>query len=167
VGKRKSGSTIGSPRSQERKQAEKEARRQKRRTQRVLRGTLLAAVVLALGGGMIYAAQQRAAREYDLTVIGSGVPAVVQVHDVTCPFCNDLRANVRAIEGEFDADELHLKIADIATEEGLRFAARHTEQRRVTLLYFDGAGQLTDVQSGVRTPEELRDAFRAHIEADR
>lgn len=74
---------------------------------------------------------------------------------------------MRAIAGEFDPAELHLKIADVGTADGLAFAAEYTDQRRVTLLYFDGAGRLTDVQSGLRTLQELRQAFRAHIAGNR
>jgi hypothetical protein len=102
-------------------------------------------------------------RVHDLTPVGGGVPAVVQVHDITCPICSELRANVASIEDEFSEDDLLIRVADIATDEGLAFARRYTANRRVTLLYFDGEGNLVDERVGLRTPDELRREFSQHI----
>jgi hypothetical protein len=127
----------------------------------VIGGVVLTGAVIAVLG-LVALQRGRAERLHDLDIVGRGVPAVVQVHDITCPVCSELRANVRSIEDEFDEESLVIRVADVATAEGLAFARRYTDQRRVTLLYFDGDGDLVDVQSGLQTPGELRLSFSAH-----
>lgn len=159
----RNGGGSGSPQTIERKKAEKAERAQRRKRARTLRAAAIVAVIVLAGGGVLFAVNARSDQLHDLSAIGRGVPAVVQVHDVTCPICTQLRANIRGIEGEFGDDELVIRVADVADENGLAFAARYTDQRRVTLLYFDATGRLTDVQSGLQTEDELRRSFRAHI----
>ena len=121
------------------------------------------ALIIAAGSSALYAYNQRENTVRDLSLVGTGVPAVVQVHDVTCPVCRELRSNVNRIDNEFSDDELLIRIADISTTEGNTFARRYTTARRVTLLFIDGDGDLVDVQTGVQSEDALRRAFRQHI----
>lgn len=124
-----------------------------------------AAIVAVAAVVLIAASSRRAARAHDLSQIGTGVPAVVQVHDVTCPICTDLRANVRRIERDYDDETLLVRVADIRDDDGLAFAARYTDQRRQTLLFLDGEGNLVDQRVGLLEVESLRTLFDAHAEA--
>jgi hypothetical protein len=124
---------------------------------------VIVAVVLAVGVVATIAAAERSEEQLrDLTAVGRGVPAIVQVHDTTCPVCSQLRANIERIEDEFSDDELVIRVADVHSDDGLRFVGRYTSQRRVTLLFFDGDGELTDIQTGLQPVSQLRDAFEAH-----
>lgn len=148
--------------NQARKKQAKAERKRRRKRRRVLIGigaAMLVAAGIVLAIVLSAAAENRA---YDLTGIGEGVPAVVQVHDVTCPICSELRDNVRSIAGDFSDDELLIRVADIHTEEGLAFAARYTSERRRTLLFLDGDGALLDVQTGLQDVAALRRSFEAH-----
>lgn len=137
------------------RKAEKQAR--KRTRTRLMIGGFLAVIVLTVG--TIVLAQQLQARSFrDLSVVGSGTPAVVQVHDRTCPVCTSLLNTVRQVSREFDDDELHVRVAELHTDVGAAFALRHNAGR-VTLLLFDGDGNLVDRQSGDRHPDDLRDSF--------
>lgn len=159
-GKPRSG--AGSPATLARKKAEKADRLAKRRRNRILLA-VAAVVVVAAVLGLIFGlmdSRERAVR--DLSAIGKGVPAVVQVHDTTCPICTELRRTVGGIQGEFSDEDLLIRVADVHTEEGLAFAARYTAERRVTLLYLDGNGELVTIQSGARDADALRRDFRLH-----
>lgn len=153
---------AGSPLNRERQREARKQRARARRRRRVVFG--VAGVVLAFGAvAAVFAVMNvQDRRAGDLSLVGNGVPAVVQVHDIACPVCNELRDNVQSIEDEFSDDDLVIRVADIATDEGLAFARRHTANRRVTLLFLDGDGNLVDEQVGLRSPEELRVAFVAH-----
>jgi hypothetical protein len=59
----------------------------------------------------------------DLSVIGKGVPTVVQEHDPGCSLCNQLRSIASAAAERF-GDRLLYRIADINTPEG-----RHLQRR--------------------------------------
>ncbi len=157
-GKHSSGSPITRERQRD---AHKQRARARRRRRVVFAG---AAVVLGIGTvvAVIAVANGRGTRSHDLSSVGTGVPAVVQVHDITCPVCSELRANVESIEDEFSDEELVIRVADIATDEGLAFARQHTTNRRVTLLFLDGDGTLVDERVGLRSSQELREAFIAH-----
>ena len=164
--KARKSSQHGSPQTLEKRRAEKALRGRRRRRKRLVRvGAILALIVVA-GSGALYAYNQRENRVRDLALVGTGVPAVVQVHDVTCPVCRELRSSINRIDEEFSDDELLIRIADISTTEGNTFARRYTTARRVTLLFIDGDGELVDVQTGVQSEEALRRAFRQHIEGN-
>jgi len=156
----------GFPSTIAKKRDEKQKRAQGRRRNQALLAGAIAALVLT-GVGFAVGGLNRAERRVrDLSLIGNGVPAVVQVHDTTCPICSELRANVKRIEREFDDDELLIRIADIHDDDGLAFAARHTAERRVTLLFLDGEGGLVDTQTGVQEPDALRRVFALHAAGD-
>ena len=95
---------------------------------------------------------------HDLSVIGNGVPTVIQVHDTGCQLCQKLRDNVNAVKGEF-RDRIQFRIADIHTAEG-RALASHYDVPHVTLLLFDSKGELVTTLHGVREPESLRPSFK-------
>ncbi len=153
---------TGAPETHARKRAEKKRRAAVRRRNR-LTGIAIVTVLLAAGVVATIAAVEGSEEErHDLTAVGQGVPAIVQVHDTTCPVCTQLRANIERIEDEFSDEELVIRIADVDTDEGLRFVGQYTSQRRVTLLFFDGDGELTDVQTGLQPVSQLRDTFEAH-----
>ena len=136
------------------------ARRRARKT--VLLVTVAAAVAIAVSATAILTAHQASRQRYDLTAIGQGIPAIVQVHDTDCPVCVELRRNISQIENDLDEQDILLRVADVNTDAGLEFASRFTQHRRVTLLYFDPAGNLVDVQTGLQDPETLLSSFREH-----
>ncbi|NBB90268.1 MAG: hypothetical protein GVY23_03560 [Spirochaetes bacterium] len=156
----------GSPDTQARKREEKARRERRRRRHRVLWIAAILAVVAAAGGWGLYAYNQGEERIRDLTAVGLGVPAVVQVHDATCPVCSELRANVESIEGDYSDDELLIRIADVHTDKGAAFASRHTMARRATLLFLNGEGELVDVRSGAIPSEDLKLLFSRHISGE-
>ncbi|HKK49371.1 MAG TPA: thioredoxin family protein [Alkalispirochaeta sp.] len=165
MGKKKStsgGRSSGSPLARERQREEQKMKARAQHRRRAI--FTVAAVVLGVGAvaAVIAMTDGGGGDSHDLSSVGTGVPAVVQVHDITCPVCSELRANVESIEDEFDDSELLIRVADIATDEGLAFARRHTANRRVTLLFLDGQGNLVDERVGLRSPDELRDAFSEH-----
>lgn len=157
----------GSPENQA-KQRDDKARRAARRRHKQFAVVGAVVVLVALGAGATLVAVERGEeRVRDLTAVGQGVPAVVQVHDTACPVCSELRANIERIEDDFPEDQLVIRIADIHTDAGERFARRYTTQRRVTLLFLDGDGEITDIQTGLQTAAQLKDAFESHAAAHR
>ncbi len=148
-------------------EARKRAARKKRlltkKQLRLLATASLVVLVVAVGSVAVFAFQRGQEEMYDLSRVGTGVPAVVQVHDFTCPVCTELRETVKGIEDEFDESELLIRIADVHTHEGLAFAARYTTARRATLLFINGNGELVDVRSGEGSAAVLRERFQRHI----
>jgi hypothetical protein len=107
---------------------------------------------------------RRYVSEHDLSKIGKGVPAVVQVHDPQCSMCTQLQRETRKALKQFENGELVYAIADITQIAGQVFARRHSVSH-VTLVLFDGQGQVVNVLSGVRQKEELAQVFAAHVVA--
>ena len=99
---------------------------------------------------------------HDLAVIGKGVPTIVQIHDPNCPLCNQLRSNATSAADRF-GERLLYRIADIKTPQGLQLQRRH-DVPHVTLLLFDGKGELRRVLTGVKSDDVLYRAFEAHLE---
>lgn len=134
------------------------------------RGVLTKARNWAIGLGVIgaggwlgadyYAAM---AAEHDLDRIGVGVPTVVQIHDPQCPTCTALMKQARVAMGGFEADELQYVVANMRTEKGAALAAAHGVGK-ITLLLFDGNGQMTEVLAGFRDSATLAASFRAHLQ---
>ncbi|MGM0673550.1 MAG: hypothetical protein ACQETQ_02515 [Spirochaetota bacterium] len=162
---RKSG-PQGSPASRKRKQQEKAQRAHRRRRNRLVLAGAAVVLVLIAGGGVLYGLRQSEEQVRDLSAVGDGVPAVVQVHDSTCPVCNELRGNVASIEDEFTDDELLIRVADVHTDDGVDFAADYTTARQATLLFIDGDGELLDVQTGAQAPETLLQSFTRHASGE-
>ncbi len=93
----------------------------------------------------------------DLSVIGNGMPTVVQVHDPGCKLCQALKANTTVALGDFD-DSIQYRIVEINTPAGRAFASKHNV-RHVTLVTFTGSGRVVDKLQGVKEPEELTPYF--------
>ena len=99
----------------------------------------------------------------DISVIGEGVPVIVQVHDPGCPTCRRLLRNVESAYPEF-SDSLEFRIVDINASEGRRFAQDH-DVSHVTLVLFDGSGEVHRILEGVQSTDELRRAFESLSDA--
>ena len=117
-----------------------------------------------LGGIGYYSVQsvQATICEADLSKIGQGTPSIVQIHDPQCPLCQDLQRQTRRALKGFDDDELTYLVANVKTEQGSAFAAYHGVPH-VTLLLFDGAGEMVQVIRGPNNADVLRDMFDAHL----
>lgn len=115
------------------------------------------------GGGLWIAAGARAqAAEHDLSRIGQGVPAIVQVHDPSCTMCTALqRQTRRALRCDYAQSPIYL-VADLRTDDGIQFSAS-TGARRVTLVLLDGGGEVQDILVGLRPRDELKTIFEAHF----
>lgn len=100
---------------------------------------------------------------HDLSLVGKGIPAIVQIHDTSCALCNQLRSNTEDSAMKPFGDRLLYRITDISTSEGRRLQGRH-EVSHVTLLLFDGEGELRNVLTGVKNDEVLQRAFETHLE---
>jgi len=116
--------------------------------------------IVVLGGATLFGARSVRAKvaERDLTRLGQGVPTVVQVHDPQCPTCNALQSQTRKALKGFGQDKLQYLVADIKTREGQSFAGRFGVPH-VTLLLFDGEGNLVETLQGMRQASELRPSF--------
>lgn len=123
-----------------------------------------ALIVVAVGGAGWYLVEEVRAtiREEDLSRIGNGIPAVVQIHDPQCPRCAALQREARDAMAEFDDGELQYLVANIRSEKGRRLADAHGVGH-ITLLLFDGEGQRRDVLVGPNSSANLAHAFRRHL----
>ncbi len=123
-----------------------------------------AAVTVAVGGASWFLADSVMAtmREQDLSRIGNGIPAVVQIHDPQCPQCQALQREARDALCDFDDSELQFLVANIRSDEGRQLARAHGVGH-VTLLLFDGSGQRRAVLAGPNESEYLAGAFRRHL----
>ena len=99
--------------------------------------------------------------EHDLSRIGNGIPAVVQIHDQRCTACVALQREARDAMQQFEDEELQYLVADLKTPAGKNLAAAHGVSN-VTLLLFDGDGQRRKILSGPSTSELLGHYFKAH-----
>lgn len=112
-----------------------------------------------LGGGWYFAnSMSAAARESDLTTIGNGVPAIVQIHDPNCSQCAALQKETRAAISNLKEGSLQFLVANIRTQEGRSLANKHGVGH-VTLLLFDGKGERRMVLTGSKTEAGLTPVF--------
>ena len=125
---------------------------------------ILGAAVLGGAGYLGVGAVRAGAAEYDLTRIGTGKPAVVQIHDPQCPVCTALQKQVRKALKNFDQEDLVYLVANIRTTAGQQLAQKHRVPH-VTLLLFDGEGNLQEVLRGMQNHDALYQQFQAHFEA--
>lgn len=126
------------------------------------RFTLVFALLAGVVGSGLAAFKYSYDISHDLSVVGKGIPAIVQIHDTSCALCNQLRSNTDSAIKAF-GDRLLYRIADISTPEGRRLQRRH-DVPHVTLLLFDGEGELRNVLTGVNSDEVLQRAFEIHLE---
>ena len=123
----------------------------------------LIALAVAGSAGWYLAEEVRATnQEHDLSRLGNGIAAVVQVHDPRCPTCRALQRETRVAINAFDPDEIQYLIANIRTSEGRTFARRHGVGH-VTLLLFDGNGKRRNTLVGLNTAKKLERIFQRHV----
>lgn len=102
--------------------------------------------------------------EHDLSRVGDGPMTIVQIHDPQCPVCTALQKQTRAAMRDFDDYEITYLVADVKTPEGAAFARKYRVPH-VTLLLFDGAGELLQTVRGLQQASQLVEIFAAHKEA--
>ena len=111
------------------------------------------------GGGYVFAQNVISTmNEHDLSRVENGVPTIVQVHDPNCSMCLALQRETRKALDLFDDGQLDYVIANIKSSKGRAFANRYGVQH-VTLLLFNGEGELQDILQGQRGSHQLRAAF--------
>ena len=119
-------------------------------------------VVVAGGLGLWGVSNVRAdLAEQDLSVIGSGVPAVVQVHDPTCPVCIALQRETRAALEMLPENAVAYRVASLTSDVGSAFANLHGSSH-ATLLLFDSTGTITRRIQAPQDRDALYAAFTAH-----
>ncbi|WP_152544565.1 thioredoxin domain-containing protein [Actibacterium mucosum] len=141
-------------------QAQQESRR---RFLRLLRTGAIAVPIVGIGGLFSVRAVQATIHENDLTRVGQGVPAIVQVHDPQCPLCQQLQRQTRKAMRGFEEDEGIFLVANIASAEGSAFAARYGAPH-VTLLLFDARGRMQQVVRGPVQDDDLRAIISEHLD---
>ncbi|WP_420333470.1 hypothetical protein [Roseibium sp.] len=120
--------------------------------------------VLLGGTGYVFAQNFVSMRhEHDLTRVANGRPTVVQIHDPQCSLCRSLQADTRKALDMFGEGELDYVVANIRTAKGKTFQNRYGVPH-VTLLLFDGKGELQEVLQGQRGAYELRNHFQALLD---
>jgi hypothetical protein len=128
-----------------------------------LRNGAIAAAVIAGAGWYVTTEFTATAKEADLSRIGNGVAAVVQIHDPQCPQCVALQRQTRKAFDAFDDDELVYLVANLKSPQGQQFAAKH-QVGHATLLLFDARGKKHEVLVGPNQAANLERLFRRHIE---
>ena len=121
-----------------------------------------AAAIVGLGGWYFAGKVMAGIDEADLSKLGNGLPAIVQVHDPECPDCRSLQRQTRLALEEFDDGTYEYLVANLKSPEGRAFANRH-QAGRVTLILFDGRGRARNVIQGRRTRDALVEAFGRHF----
>ena len=102
--------------------------------------------------------------EQDLSIVGSGTPVIVQIHNPSCPICLALQKETRAALDMMEENALDYRVANITSTTGLAFANSHGSSH-ATLLFFDGSGQILQRVHGATDRDVLFDAFMAHVAA--
>ncbi|MDJ0828081.1 MAG: hypothetical protein QNJ16_21575 [Rhodobacter sp.] len=133
----------------------------RRRVLSLARNGGIAAAVLGGTGLFGVRSVMATVAEHDLTRVGQGKPAIVQVHDPQCPTCTALQRETRRALDSFEECDLVYLVANIRTVDGSSFANTHRAPH-VTLLLFDAHGTLRQSLNGMRYRQELREVFRAH-----
>ena len=104
----------------------------------------------------------KTAQELDLTTIGNGIPAVVQIHDPECPKCLALQREARDAVCEIGEHQLQYKVANIRRPSGRKLANEHGVGH-VTLLLMDGDGNRMMTLRGENTSGNLFYVFDRHV----
>ncbi|WP_300062038.1 hypothetical protein [uncultured Roseobacter sp.] len=133
----------------------------RRNVMKLLRNGVIGAAVVGGGGYVALGSFRAYAAEHDLSRLGQGKPAIVQVHDPQCPTCTALQKQTRKALKQFGECDLVYLIADINTPEGQAFAVRHGVGN-VTLLLFDGGGGLQQTVQGLQSRDQLLPIFQRH-----
>ena len=126
---------------------------------------LAIATPVVLGAGILTVRSVSATIcEADLTKIGNGKPAIVQIHDPNCRLCQTLQKQSRRALKAFDDEQFTFLVANINTPQG-RDLAREHRVPHVTLLLFDARGQMVQVVRGPTDQDTLGAIFDAHLSA--
>ncbi|QHD49816.1 thioredoxin domain-containing protein [Vreelandella aquamarina] len=123
----------------------------------LMRKAAILLAFLAVPIAWLIANEHKAQEESDLSILGSGQPVAVQVHDHSCPLCQRLKANAEQALNEMEQPPAW-RIADINTTSGADFAHRYGVGH-VTILLFDGQGNRQQTIEGVTSSRDLRGAF--------
>lgn len=119
-----------------------------------------------LAGGTIFgvSAVRATVHEQDVSRVGQGVPSIVQIHDPNCSLCNALQKETRKALKAVGPGRLDYIVANIRTDEGIRFAASHG-QPHVTLMLMDPAGNPVHILNGPQDRDDLTRIFAEHADA--
>ncbi|MEM7747256.1 MAG: thioredoxin family protein [Pseudomonadota bacterium] len=118
---------------------------------------------LSVGAGWYLVSETTAMiAEHDLTRVGNGKPAVVQIHDPQCPRCRALQKEARSALSDLDDPNVQYLVANIKSSSGQSFASKH-QVAHITLVLFDGQGRRMAVLRGNRSSNELLNSFRVHL----
>ena len=131
---------------------------------RLVPAGILGAAVLGGAGYLGVGAVRAGAAEYDLSRIGTGKATIVQIHDPQCPVCTALQKEVRKALKDIDQEDLVYLVANIRTAAGQQLAQKRRVPH-VTLLLFDGEGNLQEVLRGMQNKDALFQQFQAHFKA--
>lgn len=123
----------------------------------LVKKTLILLAFLAVPIAWLIANDHAAREASDLSVIGSGTPVAVQIHDHSCPLCQRLKANAESALAQMDTPPAW-RIVDINTTKGADFANQHGVSH-VTILLFDAQGHREETIQGVTSVNALRDSF--------
>ena len=120
---------------------------------------------VALGGLGYYSITTVQARicEGDLTRIGQGKPAIVQIHDPQCSLCRTLQNQTRDVLSGFDGDQFEYLVANVKSQKGSSLAAKYSVPH-VTLLLFDGSGKMVQTVRGPTSTDVLNGMLGAFLE---
>jgi len=147
-------------------QPEIAAKPDRRRLLKLLRNGAIAAPVLAVAGYFSVQSVEATICEADLTKIGKGTPAIVQIHDPNCQLCATLQRQSRRALRQFDDESYEFLVANLNTTEGRTLAAVHRVSH-VTLLLFNGEGQMVRIVRGPTDMETLARVFKTHLGSNR
>ncbi|MEM6387271.1 MAG: hypothetical protein AAF718_13660 [Pseudomonadota bacterium] len=130
----------------------------RRDVMKLARNGLIGSAVLGGGGLWAHSSMRAFAAEHDLTRVGQGKPAVVQIHDPQCAMCTELQREARAALKCYEREDLVYLVASTRTNEGSAFAAT-LGLPHVTLVLMDEVGDVSEVLQGVRHRDELKGHF--------
>jgi len=100
--------------------------------------------------------------EFDLSQIGKGKAAIVQIHDPQCQLCLRLQKQTRKILKNCSEDNYKYLVASIRTDEGSALAALHNVPH-VTLLLFAPDGEMTEIVRGPIDSDLLETQIKTHL----
>lgn len=135
---------------------------ERRDTLKLVRNLGIGAVLLGAGGAYAIGSVRTTMEEFDLTRIGQGKPAIVQIHDPGCAMCRSLQKHTRRALSQFDDEDVIYLVANIHTQEGQELAAKHGVGH-VTLLFFDANGTYQKMVHGVKSKDFIAREITAHL----
>ncbi|MDA8586228.1 hypothetical protein N9L47_08115 [Rhodobacteraceae bacterium] len=132
----------------------------RRDVMRLARNGLIGTVAVGGVGWWAVSGVQAVAAEQDLSRVGQGKPAIVQIHDPQCALCTELQRQARKALKEIDDEDLLYLVASTRTDDGAAFA-NALGLSHVTLVLMNADGQVESVLEGVRQSDELKGHFQA------